>query len=203
MRTIRRSILDLTGSRGVPLSIETLTEKLPLWLLDGLAELCRSEGVRTSTAFSAAYSLLRQRYSIDEAWTGGSDVGADFRPDAFTPSGLSGQSTFRMVLEQLRARDLEEGGGVLEGDASPETLFDICLTLGDAPPPTFKFPAVDLRWSSAPNRSPGDFHLSLGATKNEFLCTVEYSTDVFEAETIRRFVGHLRTFFEALAANPD
>ena len=48
-----------------------------------------------------------------------------------------------------------------------------------------------------------DLSLALVVAENGLHGTVEYSTDLFAAESITRLIGHLHTLFEGLVANPD
>lgn len=48
-----------------------------------------------------------------------------------------------------------------------------------------------------------DLTLALAATSAGLFCTLEYSTDLFKADTIRRMLGHFQVLLEAIIAHPD
>ena len=48
-----------------------------------------------------------------------------------------------------------------------------------------------------------DLTLSVGQTEQGLHCALEYNTDLFEAETIRRMLGHWQTLLEGLVQNPQ
>ena len=48
-----------------------------------------------------------------------------------------------------------------------------------------------------------DLTMLLSETNGRLRGTIEYSTDLFEPETIDRLIGHYRTFLESVALDPD
>src|SRR5262249_32976598 len=48
-----------------------------------------------------------------------------------------------------------------------------------------------------------DLRLSMSEIKQELMGTLQYSTDLFDAPTIQRMLGHFKTLLESIAKNPE
>ena len=68
-----------------------------------------------------------------------------------------------------------------------------------------KLGALELESLGLPIQQEGQFDLTLMVVEvNGDLCfTLDYNTDLFDAETIQRVGGHLRTLAESAGARPD
>jgi amino acid adenylation domain-containing protein len=87
-------------------------------------------------------------------------------------------------------------------DSSRHPFFQVLFSM--EPPAT----PVDAPWELtqmdiATGASKVDLHLEIDEHKDRFIARFIYSTDVFEAPTIRRMVGHWLTLLEAAVAHPE
>jgi amino acid adenylation domain-containing protein/non-ribosomal peptide synthase protein (TIGR01720 family) len=102
---------------------------------------------------------------------------------------------FEKVVDELR----------LPRRLSHTPLFQVALTLQDVPADaSLKLPglsleplAVETGWAKF------DLELELTDTGEAIFGMMGYRTDLFEAETIKRMVGHLTTLLQAAVANPQ
>jgi amino acid adenylation domain-containing protein len=63
---------------------------------------------------------------------------------------------------------------------------------------------LELELVSPPiNYAPFDIDLNVVENNGELLLQINYSTDLFEAETINRMLGHFQTLLEGIVANPE
>jgi amino acid adenylation domain-containing protein len=91
-----------------------------------------------------------------------------------------------------------------ERDLSRHPLFQVMMVLQNAPREAVELPG--LRLSMLPSESgTTKFDLTLSLAKGEGGLTglLEYSTDLFEAETIRRMLGHYQRLLESVVADPQ
>lgn len=91
-------------------------------------------------------------------------------------------------LYQAEARDLGDLTALLLGVAGPPLPWaDLTLE-----PLALERPVTPL-----------DLTLAMGSVDGELVASFAYSTDVFDAETIGRMGGHLRTLLQGIVAAPD
>ncbi len=194
-------------------------------LTDGLKALSRQEGVTLYMTLVGAFQALLHRYTGQDDILLGSPVAG--RPRAATEdllgffintlvlrSDLSGNPTFRELLRQVREVILEAHAHqdvpfeYLVRELQPERnrgqnpLFQALLTLN---PPS---PALPHGWNLSKmdiQTATSKFDLSIlveDEAEGIFGC-FEYSTDLFDAATIERLVGHWQTLLEGIVAAPE
>ena len=197
---------------------------LPLGLSQALRELCRREGVTLYMGLLAAFNILLHRYSGQEDIVIGSNTagrnhsGSEkllgyFLNTIPLRSDLSGDPTFRELLDRVRGTTLEALShdevplDRLVADLQPERdphrnpLFQILFSL--EPPLAPVSPEWDLTC----------IEVETGATKFELcmvlddrsdglLCRLIYNTALFDADAIDRMVQHWQTLLESIAENP-
>ncbi|GAX39730.1 amino acid adenylation domain-containing protein [Tolypothrix sp. NIES-4075] len=101
---------------------------------------------------------------------------------------------FEQLVEQLQP----------ERSLSHTPLFQVMFVLQNAPMPELELP--DLTLVPLPLQSSTakfDLTLSLENTERGFNGSIEYNTDLFDAATIERMVGHYQTLLEAIVVNPQ
>ena len=128
---------------------------------------------------------------------------------------LSGNPTFLELLERVHAVAL---GAYSNQDLPFEKLveklqpdrelgriplFQVWFVLQNAPRISLQLPGLELRGMDVHNGT-AKFDLGLFTVEKPdgLYCTVEYSTDLFEAATIRRFLTHYRVLLESIVESP-
>ncbi|HEX7892996.1 MAG TPA: amino acid adenylation domain-containing protein, partial [Terriglobales bacterium] len=205
----------------------TLTRKFPLELLQRLRTLSQSEGATLFMTLLAAYQTLLFRYTGQEDMVVGSPIAGRNRTEIESLIGffvnaivlrtdLSGSPTFRELLQRVRTVALDAyAHQELPFEKLVETLqpdrdltrtpiFQVWFVLQNAPRADFKLQGVDLRSLDVHNgTSKFDLGLFVVEKPDGLHCMVEYSTDLFDANTIERFLTHYRVLLEAIAENPN
>ena len=196
-------------------------------LTDQLKTLSRQEGVTIFMTLLAAFQALLYRYTNQEDINVGSSVAGRDRKEIEGLIGcflntlvlrtdLSGNPTFRELLGRVREvalaayanqdvpveRLLEELQP--ERHLSHDPLFQVMFILQNAP--LGKLQLADVTLTLLPNdSSTAKFDLTLDLTEGPegLVGFVEYRSDLFEPETIARFIAHLRMMLAAIVECPD
>ncbi len=198
---------------------------LPKQLSDALQALSQREGTTLFTTLLAAFAILLARYSSQEDILIGTPSSGRARPEVQKLLGvfvntlpirirLSGNPSFRALLKQSRE-------AALAALAHEQLPFEQLVrhlqperTLGQNPfiqvvlslqPPAYTHPQG---WSISPMLTSNDlgyFDLSLDLREHPegLHGSLEYKTDLFEATTIERMLGHWQTLLEGIVADPD
>jgi len=224
-------VLELPADRIRP-AVQTYrgateTALFPTDLLAELREISAAEGATLFMTLLAAYQTLIFRYTGQDDVVVGTPIANRTRAEIEDLIGffvnalvmrtdLSGDPPFREVVGRVRSvalgayahQDLpfEKLVEVLqpERDLTRTPLFQVWFALQNAPRSEFKLPGLDLRTMAVHNgTSKFDLGLFVVEKPEGLSCMVEYSTDLFDAVTIRRFLGHFRTLLEGIAASPD
>jgi amino acid adenylation domain-containing protein len=209
-----------------------LHTKFPRELSDALLSLSRREGATLFMTLTAALETLLYRYTGQEDITIGSPIANRQRPEIERLIGcfintlvlradLSGNPTFRELLRQVRETTLEAYAHqelpfetlveVLqpERDMSHAPLFQVMLILQNATAqgaPVSVQPRAAIEVSQlAVDSGTATFDLTLSVTESPdgLSVSAEYNTDLFDAATIERLLGHFRTLLEGIVADPD
>ncbi len=215
--------------RPAALSMRGTTEKaiFPRELCDRLTTLGRQEGATLFMTLLAAYQILLYRYTRQDDIVVGSPVASRNRTEIEDLIGffvntlvmrtdLSGNPTFHELLQRVRTTALgaysnqdlpfEKLVEVLqpERDLGRIPLFQVWFVLQNAPRASLQLPGLELAGMDVHNGT-AKFDLGLFTVEKPdgLYCTVEYSTDLFEAATIKRFLAHYRLLLEAIAEHPD
>ena len=193
-------------------------------LTEALKTLSRQEGVTLYTTLAAAFKTLLYRYSGQEDLLIGTASAGRNRPEFQTLMGyflntlvlrtdLSGNPTFRELLLRVRAviaaavaheevpfeylvKELQP-----ERDLSSNPLFQVLLTLE---PPLARLPSgwTLTQMDVTVGTSKFDLSLELDDRPEGLIGRFEYSSDLFDAATIERMVGHWLTLLTGIVTNP-
>ena len=199
----------------------------PARLVDGLRELSRREGVTLFMTVLAGFQALLQRYSGQDLISVGTPVAGRGRAEAqhligsfvntvVLRSDTSGDPSFRELLGRVRRTALEAYAHQdvpfelvveslqLERDLSRNPLFQVMFVLQPDPLRELslgELAASPIEVDAATARL--DLLLSLWEGEHSLSGAVEYNTDLFDAGTVVRLLGHLQTLLEAVVADPD
>ena len=193
-------------------------------LLEGLNALGRAEGASLFMTLLAAFQVLLVRYSGQEDFGVGISIANRSRTHTHELIGfflntlviranLGGDPTFRDVLRQVRQsalsgyehQDLPFEKLVEElapdRDISRNPLIQVMFTVRR--PTDSKFAGLEVSEFGADIRhSKFDFTMIVEES-NEPKLALNYSTDLFEAETIERMLGHYERLLTAVVENPE
>ncbi|HEX2268956.1 MAG TPA: amino acid adenylation domain-containing protein [Pyrinomonadaceae bacterium] len=200
---------------------------LPKDLSAGIKSLGQREGATLFITLLAAFKVLLYRYTGQEDVLIGSAIANRHRAETEGLIGffvntlplrthLSGNPTFLTLLSRARetalgaysnqdlpfeklVRELQP-----ERDISRNPLFQIMFALQNPPAPAldlqgFRLQPVEIDKSTAQF----DLAFFVWEETGEVHAATEYSTDLFEAATIERMLGHFRVLVEAIVSNPD
>ncbi len=203
--------------------------KIPAVVSEPLGALCRNEGVTPFMLLLAAFQTLLHRYSGQVDIVVGSPVANRGRSEVEGLIGyfvnmlalrtdLSGDPSFRMLVRRVREVALSAYEHqdlpfemVVEAlqpprDPSRSPLFQVMFVLQNNRLPdvtgtelSFTPLTVDLGTGTAKFDLTLVFEESAGGLAGG----LEYNTDLFDAATITRMIGHLANLLESIAADPD
>jgi amino acid adenylation domain-containing protein len=223
--------LELPGDRPRPArqSYRGARERfrLPAELTGALKALGRQTRTTLFMTLLATFQTLLHRYSGRSDFAVGCPVAGRTQPELEPLIGffvntlvlrgdLSGDPTFRELLGRVREMALSayEHQDLpfekLVAELRPERtlshtpLFQVMLAFDSTPPPPLEFAGlaadpieIDLKMAKS------DLILYARDTPHGLAGSVEYSTDLFEAATIRRMLGHFETLLAGAVADPD
>lgn len=201
---------------------------LPPALTEALRRLSRQEKVTLFMLLQAAFATLLYRYTRQtdivmgipsagrSAWETHGMIGF-FVNTLVSRCDLAGAPAFRRVIQQVRQKDLE----ILthqdlpfeklvqalhpERSSSHQPVFQVMFAFEEDQAGEPVFPGLEVSTLSEHNGT-AKFDLLLTMTDTEgasLSAAFEYATDLFEAPTIERMLGHWQTLLEGIAANPD
>ncbi|HKB56962.1 MAG TPA: amino acid adenylation domain-containing protein, partial [Lacunisphaera sp.] len=199
---------------------------LPPALTHALKALSQREGVTLFMTLLAAFQALLHRYTGQEDIAIGSCVAGrpqleleklvGFFVNTLVFRGdLAGNPTFRELLARTRESALgafahqelpfEKLVEELQPDRSPgrNPFFQVMFVLQSATVPLPQAAGLEIQPLDLDNGTAKfDLTLSLTDLPQGLHAAMEYSTDLFELDTIVRLLGHFRTLLEAAAADP-
>ncbi|WP_394849971.1 amino acid adenylation domain-containing protein [Pendulispora brunnea] len=224
-------VLDLPLDRPRGASVDQPGAIFPVTLPSGLGErlraLCLEEGASSFMALLAAYALLLGRYARQERVVIGSPIANRHHQELEGVVGLlvntlplkvdlEGDPSFRELLRRVRDvalgayahQDLpfEKLVEAIQPDRNLKTspIFQAMFVLHNYP---FAPPALEgLRVAAIdPPRNNARFDLTLVLFESGggFEGGLEYSTALFDEETVRDMVAHLVRLLEAVVARPE
>jgi non-ribosomal peptide synthetase component F len=129
---------------------------------------------------------------------------------------LSGNPTFRQLLERVREMSLEAYANqdvpfeklveVIQPrrQLSHSPLFQVVFTLQNAPAPTLELRGLTLRQLEV-DYGAAKFDLVLNMWEHEhgLIGSLEYNTDLFAAATITRMLGHFEELLKNIILHPN
>src|SRR6185503_14809843 len=225
------TLLELPADKARPAMQSYRGGRLPLLVEPGVTEaveaLSRAEGATLFMSLLAAWQVLLSRYSGQADIVVGTPVAGRNQRETEELIGffvntlvlrtdLSGGPTFRELLARVREvclgayahqevpfeKLVDELG--LERELSHAPLFQVLLTLQNAPRATVKLAGLELRgMSGEPETVKFDLTLDLTETPQGVAGWLGYNTDLFEAQTAERLVRHLQLLIEGLVREPD
>ncbi len=208
---------------------DTLLIDLPQETGEALLTFCRQEGVTPFMTLLAAFKVLLQRYSGQDDIAVGSPVANRARPETEALIGyfvnvvvlrddVSREPSFREVLRRVKQTTLDAydhqemtldqvvAAVNPPRDMSRHPLFQVMFALHN-----FDLPQMDPHGFNISGLEDGpavksaffDLTLAFWQTGAVFRGEWNFRTDLFEAETIRRMVGHFHVLLAAAIAEPD
>ncbi|WP_158621682.1 non-ribosomal peptide synthetase [Corallococcus aberystwythensis] len=224
------AVLELPTDRPRPAVLSgrgaRINEVLPVALVESLKALALAEGNTLFGVLLAGFQVLLSRYSGQQDVVVGTSVAGRGRVELegliglFTNylalrTDLSGQPSFRELLGRVRETTLEAYAHQdvpfeklvdalkPERQLSVNPLFQVALTLQNAPLPPLQLPGLVLDAQPVDNRtSKTDLSLIAMEVPQGMRLTAEYNTDLFDPGSIQRLLAHLRTLLEGAVADP-
>ena len=196
-------------------------------LAEKLSRFSRSENATLYMTLLAAYQALLYRYSGQDDIVVGSPIANRTRSETegligffvntiLMRTDLSGNPSFRALLQRVREAAL---GAYANQDIPFEKLvealrpdrylgrlplFQVWFALQNVPRTEFRLGGLELTSVDSHNGT-SKFDLGLFAVERPdgLYLTAEYSTDLFDAATIKRLLTHYQVILEAVVENPD
>jgi amino acid adenylation domain-containing protein len=222
--------LELATDRPRP-AIQTFAgsrrhAELPASLTDRLRALSRREGVTLFMTLLAAFEVLLWRYSGQDDLIVGTPIAGRNRSELEALIGyfantlplrvdVSGNPTFRDLLSRVRETALNGYAhqdvpfDKLVEELRPERslshtpLFQVIFALENTPH-NYQFPGLDTSWLEVDRGTARcDLSLFVDDKGSELGCMWEYSTDLFDGETIERMISSYRMILEEVLENPE
>jgi len=205
--------------------VATENFELPKELLKHLKEIGHQEQATLFMTLGAGFMALLHRYTGQDDILVGTPVLGPTLAETERPrnrihntvvlrSRFPEHLNFRSLLQQVRERTLgayahsdlpfEQLVAELatERDPSHAPVFQVMFVLHDGEEAS-QVMKSNGNGSAKPGTSGYDLTLVISETENGLKGTVEYSTDIFEAQTIQRLCGHYATLLKAIARDPD
>jgi amino acid adenylation domain-containing protein len=200
---------------------------LPMRLYEELLALSQREAVTLFMTLLAAFQTLLHRYTGEDDILVGSPIANRTRPEIEGLIGffvntlvlrtdLSGDPPFRELL--ARVREVTLGAYAhqdlpfekLVEELQPERsldhtpLFQVMFVLQNAPWPAIDMPALTLRIEDGETATAiFDLTLSIRETGQGLLGSFEFSTDLFDPDTIERMLEHFQSLLEGIVADSE
>jgi amino acid adenylation domain-containing protein len=200
---------------------------LPKTLTEALKHLSQQEGATLFMILLAAFKTLLYRYTGQTDILVGSPV-ANRNAIKTEPliglfvnvlvlrTDLSEQPSFRELLSRVKSTALEAYVHQdlpfeqlveelqPERDLSHHPLFQVMFVLQNVPLPTPQLSDISLTFAEGDNGSAKfDLTLFMEDTEQGLVATLEYNTDLFNADTIHRMLGHFQTLLQGIVSNPN
>jgi amino acid adenylation domain-containing protein len=200
---------------------------LPITLAEKLTTLSRREGATLFMTLLAAFQTLLYRYTGQDDIIVGSPIAGRNQVETEELIGffvntlvlrtdLSGNPSFRELVGRVRELALEAYTHqdlpfekLIEAlqpsrDLSRSPLFQVMFVLQNAPMGKLELPGLTLTPLDIESvTAKFDLTLFMRETAQGLQATMEYSTDLFDATTITRMLGHFQTLLEGIVADPN
>ncbi|HEX5751790.1 MAG TPA: amino acid adenylation domain-containing protein, partial [Archangium sp.] len=205
---------------------QTLGFLLPAAQVDALKKVGQEEGATLFMTLLAAFQVLLQGYSGQDDISVGTPIAGRNRAEVEGLIGffvntlvlrtrLGAGLTFRELLARVRQTTLEAYAHQdvpfekLVEELRPERhlgrspLFQVMLVLQGAPVAELELPGATSRVLELDSgTSKFDLALAFTETPRGLEGRLEYSTDLFEPDTLTRLIGHLRTVIDGVVTDP-
>lgn len=201
--------------------------RLPATLAKALHELSRSEGTTLFMTLLAAFQTLLHRYTGSQDILVGTPVSGRqyteiegligfFVNTLLLRGKLSGNPSFRTLMSRTRDVALEAYAHQNlpfeklvqqlqpRRNMSHAPVFQVLFGVQNEPETALELTGLDVAPVALHNGT-SKFDLSLFVKEHHgaLELMVEYSTDLFEAGTVRRLLGHYQALLEGIISNPD
>jgi len=199
--------------------------ELPAELSEQLKTMGREQQATLFMVLEASFMALLHRYTGQDDILVGTPISGrthsevenligDFLNTVVLRAQFTERMSFRSLLQQVRERalgayahpDMPFDRLVAElspeRDASHSPLFQVMFILHNAEGMS-EVSKVSGNQEFSTGTSKFDLTLVLSEAPAGLAGLIEYSTDLFEAETIRKMSGHFRTLLEAIVRDPD
>ena len=200
---------------------------IPADLTSALHSLSRREGVTLFMTLLAAFDLLLSRYTGQTDILVGSGIAnrhhgqlenliGFFINTLVLRTDLSGNPSFQELLGRVKAivlpaydhQDLpfEMLVDVLQLERAPDhsLLFQVAFVWQNAPASEIELAGLTLSTLAIEHKTAKlDLTLSLEQINDELIGVWEYSTDLFDDDTIARMAGHFQTLLTGIVAHPE
>ncbi|ATB47924.1 amino acid adenylation domain-containing protein [Corallococcus macrosporus] len=204
-----------------------LPVSLPAALSEAVTTVARRHEATPFMVLLATWQVLLSRYSGQQDISVGSPIAGRTRPELEGLIGffvntlvfrarMSPELTFRELLAQVKVSTLgafehqdvpfEKLVDVLQParDPSRSPLFQVTFTLQNTPPVRLELPGLSLQVLETELETVKfDLSLLLEESPKGFSGALNYNTDLFDAATAERMMGHFRTLLESVVANAD
>ncbi len=223
-------VLELPTDRPRPLvqTFRGAQQKLvlPKDLTEAIKILSHSEGATLFMTLLAAFKTLLYRYTGQNDILVGSPIANRNRAEIENLIGffvntlvlrtnISGNPSFKELLGRVRKvaidayvhQDLPFEKLVElqpSRDLSHNPLFQVMFVLQNPSASICHLPDLTLQTLEVDSGTAKfDLFMSMMDTKQGLIATLEYNTDLFNADTITRMLGHFQTLLEGIVADPD
>jgi amino acid adenylation domain-containing protein/non-ribosomal peptide synthase protein (TIGR01720 family) len=224
-------VLDLPPARPRPAVRTSRGAKQPVEistrLTGALKELSQRRGVTLFMTLLAAFNVLLQRYTGQDDILVGTPIAGRTRSQTEGLIGcfvntlalradLSGDPSFWEFLGRIREVTLaaythqELPFEKLVEELHPERslshapLFQVMFALHNLPTQSLELPGVTVRLLEVgSDTAKFDVTLSMVETTASLRGTLEYDTDLFDAATIQRVIGHFQTVLQGVVDDPE
>lgn len=201
--------------------------EFPQPLVDALRQLAREHGATLYMALLAGFASVLHRYSGQEDIVIGSPSAGRMEADTENLIGLfantlvlrtvfSGHPSFAELLRRVRETALDAYQHqavpveqlVLElqqsGALAAAPLFGVVMTMEDTLPAELRFAGAEVQaLEGIATKTKFDLTLLVRAQGAGLRLTLLYRTDIFEASTAERALGHLRTLLDGAVIEPE
>ncbi|WGV25108.1 non-ribosomal peptide synthetase [Halotia branconii] len=200
---------------------------LSVELTNNLVKLSQEQGCTLFMTLLAAYDTLLYRYTGQSDILVGTPIAnrdrfelegliGFFVNTLVMQSNLAGNPSFSELLTRVRETAMEAythqnlpfemlvDALQPERDLSYTPLFQVMFALQNAPMSEIELAGLTVTPLAAESSTAKfDLSLSMQNTPNGMIGVWEYSTDLFDASTIKRMAGHFVTLLEGIVANPE
>ncbi|HEX8286907.1 MAG TPA: amino acid adenylation domain-containing protein, partial [Pyrinomonadaceae bacterium] len=200
---------------------------LPAELREGLKKLSQRENSTLFMTLLTGFNILLTRYTGQEDLVIGSPIAGRNRTETENiigffvntialRSNVSGDPTFRELLSRVKTTTLEAfshqelpfekivAAVRPERSLSYNPIFQVAFALQPNSESSMKIPGLEVRPLKLGSvTAKFDLFLSAKETSDGLTITVEYSTDLFDAATIKRLMSHYQNLLEGLVINPN
>ncbi|MCC5666157.1 amino acid adenylation domain-containing protein [Nostoc sp. CHAB 5784] len=215
----RSPVQTFAGAQAKLVLSQTLTKELK--------NLSRHSGVTLFMTLLTAFKTLLYRYTGQTDILVGSPIANRNRAEVELLIGLfvnvlvlrtdlSGDLSFQELLARVKSTALEAYvyqdlpfEKLVEElqpnrDLSYNPLFQVMFVLQNVPKPNLSLSDVSVTYEEGYNgTSKFDLTLFMEDSEQGLVATCEYNTDLFNADTVARMLGHFKTLLESIVSDPQ